>query len=510
MMHRFLLLILILSIQLSVSAQRRVQLKSADTMRGGTTKEERFDWVIGNVIFEQNQTIIYCDSAIFRRSKNMIEAFGKIRIQDGDSVSVTASKLDYDGNKKIAYLRKNVVFNKLQTATLYTDFLDFDRVKNVATYFNGGKVVDSTNTLTSRKGYYNVTSNMASFKKEVHGVNKDYELTADTLQYNTRSKVIHFQSFTTLRDKEGGVAYYQNGFYDTNQKLSTLNRGEIETESYKLKGDSYFIDDKIKMYKARGHVAMTSKEENLIVFGDNGDYDKGLGVTKVYGNAYLTKIADNGDSLFLSADTLVSIESDDPKKKRMLAFNNVLIYKSDLQGTADSLSYSPSDSMLYFYNKPVLWSEENQMSADSVWIQLSGGSIDKLFMVMNAFVIAEDTLKNFNQIKGRKMVAQFKDDNIHHVDVQGNGESLYFALEEAEIEEAQVRVLATVGMNKIICSNMKINFLAGKLNNISFYVNPDASFIPPHELKKDDLKLKGFNWRGKERPTRDNVVSNKN
>ena len=194
----------------------------------------------------------------------------------------------------------------------------------------------------------------------------------------------------------------------------------------------------------------------------------------------------------------------------MLAFNNVLIYKSDLQGTADSLSYSPSDSMLYFYNKPVLWSEENQMSADSVWIQLSGGSIDKLFMVMNAFVIAEDTLKNFNQIKGRKMVAQFKDDNIHHVDVQGNGESLYFALEEAEIEEAQVRVLATVGMNKIICSNMKINFLAGKLNNISFYVNPDASFIPPHELKKDDLKLKGFNWRGKERPTRDNVVSNKN
>ncbi|NJN41509.1 MAG: Organic solvent tolerance protein OstA [Flammeovirgaceae bacterium] len=508
MINRLLLISLILLFQVTAIAQKRVKLKSADTMRGGTENNERFDWVIGNVVFVQNQTTIYCDSAIFHRSKNQIEAFGKIRIQDGDSVSVTASKLNYDGDKKIAYLRKNVIFDKLKTATLYTDFLDFDRVKNVATYFNGGKVVDSTNTLTSKKGYYNVNTNMASFKKDVNGVNKDYELTSDTLQYNTRSKVIYFQAFTTLKDKEGGVAYYQNGYYDTTKKLSTLSQGEIETESYKLKGDAYFIDDKVKMYKARGRVAMTSKEENLVVFGDAGDYDKEHGVTKVYGNAYLTKIADNGDSLFLSADTLVSIENEDPSKKRMLAYNNVLIYKSDLQGTADSLSYSPSDSTLYFYNNPVLWSEENQMSADSVWIQLSQGSIDKLFMVMNAFVIAEDTLKNFNQIKGRKMVANFKDDQIHHVDVQGNGESLYFAIEEAEAEteDATIRILATVGMNKIICSNMKINFLDGKLNNISFYVNPDASFIPPHELNKEDQELRGFIWRGEERPTRSQVV----
>lgn len=507
MVYRILVCVILLVPALSM-AQKKVRLKQAETMRGGVENGNRMDWVIGKVIFTQNQTTIYCDSAIFHRSKNAIEAFGNIRILDGDSVTVTALNLYYDGDKKIAFLRKDVVFNKLKTATLYTDFLDFDRNKNIATYFNGGKVVDSTNTLTSRKGYYNVTTNMSSFKKEVVGVNKDYTLTGDTLQYNTKTKIIYFRDFTTVKDKEGGIAYYQNGFYDTNKKLSALSQGDIESESYKLKADTYFLDDQLKQYKARGNVVMTSKEENLIVYGDFGDYDRKNGITKVYGHSYLVKVADNNDTLYLSADTLVSIENTDPAKKRMLAYNNVLVYKSNLQGTADSVAYLPSDSTIYFYQNPVLWSEENQMTADSIWIQLNNGSIDKLYMLMNAFVISEDTLKNFNQIKGRKMVAHFKKDAINFVDVQGNGESLYFALEDIESKEVPIKILATIGMNKIICSNMKINFIEGKLNNISFYVNPDASFVPPHELKKEDQQLKGFVWRSEKRPKKRDVKKN--
>jgi hypothetical protein len=62
------------------------------------------------------------------------------------------------------------------------------------------------------------------------------------------------------------------------------------------------------------------------------------------------------------------------------------------------------------------------------------------------------------------------------------------------------------GVNKIICSDMKINFLEGKLNNISFFVKPDAKFLPPKDLKEDDMKLKGFIWRNADRPTRESVT----
>lgn len=502
----FLLLTLVAS---PLLAQKKVKLKKADTMKGGNRGDERVDWVVGNVVFTQNQTTIYCDSAQIFRSKNTVEAFGRVRITEGDSVDVTSRSLVYDGNDKIAYLRNNVVFTKLGIATLYTDHLNYYRNRNLAYYFDGGKLVDSTNTLTSRKGYYNVQTNMASFKSDVVSTNQDYTLTSDTLQYNSKTKVVFFRDETTIVDKEGQTAVYQSGFYDTKVKQSDLADGNVETPSYRMEGDRYFLDDLRKFYRAKDNVVMTSKEEDLVIYGDEGEYDKLRGISKVWGNAYLAKATDDNDTLYLSADTLVSIENTDPRKKRLLAYHNVKIYKTDLQGKTDSLVYIPADSMLYFFRDPVLWNEENQMTGDSVRMLIKNKKIDRLYLLNNAFVVSQDTLTNFNQIKGRTMTAFFKDDQMNAVDVRGNGESIYFALDgkTLETDSAIVKIAYMMGMNRILCSNMKINFKAGKVNNISFYIKPDAKFIPPHEIKEPDTRLRGFTWRPKERPIRADVVN---
>ncbi len=508
-MKKFTLLALLVLSLSDCIGQRKVKLKQAETLRGSVQNGVRVDWVIGKVVFEQSETIIYCDSAIFNKIKNSIEAYGHIRIVEGDSVTVTASRLTYDGNKKIAYLRRNVVFNKLETATLYTDFLDYDRLKNTARYFNNGKLVDSTNTLTSVKGYYDLIANLASFKTDVVAVNKDNTLRSDTLQYHSRSKIIYFRAHTEVKDKVDRTGYYESGFYDTKSKTSDLAKGDFETPTYKLKGAKLFLDDVKQFYRAKGDVVMTSKEENMHIYGDDGFYDKKNMISKVYGHAYVARISDENDTLFISADTLVSIDSNDPKKKRLLAYKNVRIFKSDLQGRADSLAYQSSDSTLYFYGDPVLWTEGNQMTADSINVLLVRKKINRIDMISMAFVASQDSLKNFNQIKGRKMTAYFDDKNIHHVVVEGNGESVYFALQKLEEKDSTQNITIVSGMNKIICSNMKINFKAGKINNISFYVKPDASFIPPHELKKEVTELKGFAWRGADRPSRGTVVQRK-
>lgn len=507
-MKKVLLLSILCTLAVAGYGQRKVKLRQAESLKGSMQDGVRVDWVIGNVIFEQSQTIIYCDSAIFNRAKNSVDAYGRIRIVDGDSVTVTASRLTYDGNRKIAYLRRNVVFNKLQTATLYTDFLDYDRTRNTAKYFNSGKLVDSTNTLTSQKGYYDLRANLASFKTDVVAVNKENTLKSDTLQYHSRSKIIYFRAYTEVRDKEGRSGYYENGFYDTKSKTSDLARGDFETPKYKLKGTKIILDDVKQFYRAKGNVVMTSKEENMHIYGDDGYYDKKNLNSKVYGHAYVARIGDDLDTLFISADTLVSIDSNDPLKKRLIAYPDVRIFKQDLQGRADSLVYQASDSTLYFYGDPVLWTEGNQMTADSITVLLVNRKINRIHMVSSAFVASSDSLDNYNQIKGRKMTAYFDDKNIHHVIVEGNGESVYYALQQLEekVKDSTVSVSVVSGMNKIICSNMRINFKAGKINNISFYVKPDASFIPPHELKREDTLLKGFRWRGSDRPSRGTVV----
>jgi lipopolysaccharide export system protein LptA len=505
---RLLTFLLIFGCVFAAEAQKRVRLKQADKSKGTVKDGVRTDWVIGNVIFTQNQTTIYCDSAQIFKKENTVEAFGKVKITEGDSVTVTARRLKYDGNRRIAYLRNNVVFVKLATATLYTDYLDYYRNLNEVRYFNGGKLVDTTNTLTSRKGYYHVNTNMASFKTDVVSTNPDFTLKSDTLQYNSKTKIIYFLESTTVVNKDGETVVYEQGFYDTNEKQSSLQNATIETPTYIMRGDKYFLDELRKFYKAKDNVIMTSKEENTTIYGDDGEFDKASGRAKVYGRAYVGKVADEGDTLFLSADTLISIENEDASKKRIIAYPNVKIFKGDLQGTADSLVYFNADSTLVLYKNPVMWSGGNQMTSDTIRVNFLKQKIDKVFMLSNAFVISEDTLGNFNQIKGRRMVAYFRGNDVHHVDVTGNGESLYYALQEEEkqLDTVKVKVTFTAGMNKLICSNMKINFNDGEIDNVTTYVRPDGSFIPPHELTEDIQRLKGFEWRPKERPARKDVV----
>jgi lipopolysaccharide export system protein LptA len=496
-MRQFFLLILLLAYGF-ILAQSKVNLKQADQLKGGLKDGERYDRVLGNVIFTQNKTTIYCDSAHFYRARNTVEAFGRVRITEGDSVTITAARAQYDGDKRIARLRSNVVFTKLATATLYTDFLDFNREKNEAWYFNNGRLVDSINVLTSNRGYYDVNTNMASFKRNVHVKNPDYTMTSDSLQYNSRTKVIYFRTETTVIDKGNNKAIYEGGDYDTKTRQSDLKKGQAETKTYTLSGLKISLDDLRKFYRVKGNAVMTSKEENLTIYGDDVVYDRQKNTGKVFGNAWMAKVTDEGDTLFLSADTLVSVDNPEPSKKRLLAYHNVKIYKADLQGVADSVEYRQADSTLIFYRNPVLWTEGNQMVADTITMLIENNTISRIFMKFNAFVISVDTLKNYNQMKGRKMTAYFQNKQLHRVVIDGNGESIFFALED--------RTNVFMGMNKIICSNITIRFRDGFVNNISFYVKPEAEFIPPHELVKEKTRLKGFVWKEESRPAKYDVV----
>lgn len=501
-MRVFLLLFISVALSTMAVGQSRVHLKHADRgKRGIAISGEKYDRLLGNVVLTQNLTTIYCDSAHLFRDRNYVEAYGTIRITEGDSVTITGKYLEYDGTRKLAKLRKQVVFTKLATATLHTDYLDYDRLKNMAYYFNGGNLVDSINTLTSRKGYYDVTSNMASFRKEVVVVNPDYTMTSDSLQYNSTSKIIYFRTSTRVVDKDSGVFVYETGFYETAQKQSSFATGVAENEKYKLVAGRYRLDDFNKRYFFEENVVMTYKTENLIIYGQKCWNYKDKGISKVFDRAYLAKITEDNDTLFMAADTLVAIDNDDPKQRKFLAYNNVRIYKNDLQGIADSLEYRSLDSTIYFYRNPVLWTNGNQLSADSIHMLIEKNTISKVFLRMNSFVISSDTLNNFNQIKGRTMLAQLSDGDIYRVFVNGNGETIYYATEA----DKKSGLIITTGMSKTICSNIIIRFAEGRVSNLTFLKKPDSKFIPPHEFKPDDKILKGFEWRGKDRPTRKSI-----
>ncbi|WP_420575809.1 OstA-like protein [Ekhidna sp.] len=502
-MRKLLHTILVFSLLLlcwNTQAQKKDRIKyKAEDLFEFRKNGEKIRRLIGNVVFAQETTTMYCDSSYYYVDDNVMEAFGRVKIID-DSVTITSQKLIYNGQDRTAKLRQNVVYTKADQR-LTTDFLDYNMETEEGQYFNGGKLKDSVNVLTSKTGYYYGRQKYALFYSNVVLVAPDYTLKSDTLRYNIRPKIAITEGKTTIITEDESILHAKGGTFRTQFDQSEFIDGTVETTDYYMEGDELFFDDLKKFYDASGNVKLTSKEDDVVITGDDGFADKANGISKVYGNALMRRFLKE-DTLYMAADTLVSIESEYDSAKRILAYHNVRIWKRNLQGLADSASYFLQDSLLYFYEDPIFWNLKNQLEGDTIVMEVTEKEIKNMTLLQKAFLATEDTLMNYNQIKGRTMKAHFKRSKIDHINVNGNGESIYYVLDEDDPNN-----IITLGMNRILCSDMTIRFVDEELDNISFYIKPDARFIPPHELTPEVQKLDGFEWRGNERPSLKDLIT---
>ncbi|MDF2158674.1 OstA-like protein [Algoriphagus sp. CAU 1675] len=464
-----------------------LEILAADVLRGANG----FERLIGSVRMKNQSSLIYCDSAYFFRNENMARLFGNVRIEDlEDPVKTRSAYAEYDGTTKIAKLRTQVVFSNEET-TLYTEFLDYDRVSNVATYFNSGKVVDSVNVLTSERGRYETNLERITFTEDVVLVNPDYTMKTNYLVYLTVPKTAETKGLTNLISKEGNTLDAQEGsFYDTQAKQFRFYDGVVETENSRVKADELFYKELEGYYEGKENVRVLNKERQVEVFGDVGKYWEERGYSEVYGKALVRKYFES-DTLYMAADTLISQDSEADSAKYLLAFNSIRLIKSDLAGVADSLVYNYADSTIQLFQDPVIWNDKSQISADSMVFYIQNEELDHVFMKDNSFAITTDTLSNFNQMKGREMTGYFKDGEISRLEIEGNGESLYYALESDTL---------TQGINSTLSATIKMVFREGAIRRVTYGVRPDGRFIPIQKLEEKDSRLEGFRWRIEERP----------
>ena len=464
-----------------------LEIRKADRLVGSGG----FQRLLGNAVMKHQNSLIYCDSAHFFETENKAKLFGNVRIVDQkDPVTTRSRYAEYDGNTKIAKLRTNVVF-KNESTTLYTEFLDYNRETGVANYFNDGKVVDSTNVLTSKNGVYETAIEKITFTDDVILVNPDYTLKTNFLIYRTIPKTAETVGLTNVVSAEGNRLNAQKGsYYDTENKIFRFYEGDVETETSWVYADNLYYDENQLYYEGRGDVAVYNKERDIEIFGEEGKYWEDRKYSKVYGNALVKKYFEQ-DTMYMIADTLISQDSEDEAERFLQAFHNVRMIKSELAGRSDSLAYIYSDSTIHLYNDPVIWNDKTQITADSIRFLIANEEIEKVFLTQKAFSVSKDTLGNFNQLKGRKMVGLFSESQIQRLDVTGNGESLYFDL----LNDSTLR-----GVNKNICANIIMFFKEGNVSKINYLVKPEGQFTPPHMLKEDQKILDGFKWREDEKP----------
>ena len=450
--------------------------------------------LLGDVQFRHDNALMYCDSAYFYSSSNTIEAFNNIRIIQGDSLSLTGDKLTYDGNIKMAQMRGDVVLTH-KGSILKTKFLDFDRTKNTGYYYNHGTITDQENNLQSSKGYYYAKTNDFFSIDSVVLVNPKYTMYSDTLKYNTKTDISFFYGPTLIRSGDTSLIYCENGWYNTKTEISQYNKNAfVVNKEQKLKGDSLYYDRNKGIGKAFVNVELNDTVQKIILRGNKAIYYEKPEKAYVTDKALMIQISEKDssgyDSLYLHADTIRYDFDSTNSYKIFRAYNHVKLFKSDLQGKCDSLSYSMQDSVIRLFHQPVIWAEESQLTADAIEVFTKNNKVEKLVMTKAAFIITMEDSIRFNQMKGKTIVGHVRDNELYKIDITGNGQSVYFAKDNTDL----------IGANKADCSDMIIYRKNKKFEKILFISKPEATLFPVEQISQEDARLKDFKWLEKYKP----------
>lgn len=443
---------------------------------------------IGNVAFKQENMLLYCDSAWLFSAENTVDAYSSVHIIQGDTLHLYGDILHYNGNNKLAEVRKNVTLIDKET-TLTTNYLDFDLERNIGYYERTGHIVNGDNTLDSRRGYYYTQSKTIRFIDSVIIVNPDYVIYADTLNYRTVTEIAYFLGPTRIVSPDNYI-YCENGWYDTKHNTSQFNENAYFASSGQyLRGDSLYYERETGMGMAFDQVELYDSAKQVILRGNYAIYFEDPEYAMLTDSTVLIQISE-GDSLFVHADTLESTIDTSGLYKILKAFYRVKIFSADLQGKCDSLTYLEQDSVFHLVGEPVIWSKNYQLTATLIDVHMSYDEPDHIDLQNSSFIISQDDSIRFTQIKGRNMTGYFRDGELYRIDVNGNGQTIYFARDEDQL----------IGVNKAESSNIIITFDQGDLDRINMLKTPTAMLYPPDELPAEQLYLNGFIWLAKHRP----------
>ena len=488
---------------------KRVYLVHSDNLYYDQYRNGDAQVLHGHVHFRHQGADLYCDSAHFYETSNSFEAFGHVKMIQGDTLRLTSDYAYYDGNDQLAQARYNVIL-KHRKSTLYTDSLDYDRMYNFGNFFEGGKLVDGTSVLTSDWGEYHTDTKMAVFYYDVQLKDKKMFLTTDSLYYDTQSSRAHIVGPSTITSG-GSRIYSEDGYYNTKTERSELfGRSVIRDGGKTLIGDSVYHNPKDGTNYAYSNVVYTDSVNKNRLTGDYCEYNDSTGYAMSTKRAVAMDFSQR-DTLYMHADTFkiftFNIRTDSAYRK-IHAYNKVRAYRVDVQAVCDSLVYNSKDSCMTMYKDPIVWNMNQQLVGEEIRVYMKDSTIDHAHVINQAFSVEQmpDSV-HFNQVQSKDMKAFFQKGEIRETHAIDNVLIIYYPVDESDSTLIGLNYTETPLM-KMFLENRKMKKIwmekpSGVLYPMS-QIPPDKYFLPQYAwfdyirpLNKEDI----FNWRPKKAGT---------
>lgn len=413
------------------SAEDKIHLIHADNLEYDQFTNPDAQRLSGDVEFLHKDLRMFCDSAVLFLSTNSFEAFGSIKIEQGDTVSLLGEYLYYDGNTQIAEVRYNVEMRHRESLLL-TDSLNFDRLESKGYFFEGGTLIDGENVLTSDWGEYYTSTRKSSFNYNVILESPQYRLISDTLNYDLQTKWADVSGPSEIRSGKS-IIKTQKGYYNTEtQKAELFERSQYYNGGKSVVGDSVYYDKLNGIATAYNNIIYEDTISKHILLGDYCYYNEILGDAIVTKNALAKEYSSSTDTLFVHADTLklhtYNIDTDS-LYRTIHGYYHVRAYRDDIQAVCDSLSFNSQDKRMTMYKDPIVWSEARQILGEEINVFLNDSTIDSIYVERQALLVEQVDSLHYNQVSGQEMHSYFKNGEMRENQVVGNVQIIFYPLE---------------------------------------------------------------------------------
>lgn len=491
------------------TVKSRVHLLHVDSMFFDDRVSKTAQFLVGNVQFEHEGIYMYCDSALYYEASNSFDAYGNVKMVQGDTLTLDGEILYYNGMDQLARVRHNVVLRHVET-TLYTDSLDYDRLYNLGYFFEGGRLVDQGNELSSDWGEYSPATRNAVFNYNVRLVSPGppeepkSTIISDTLYYNTKTAIAHVKGPSNIDNGDSHI-YTELGNYYTQQELSyLLNRSILTNNGKRMVGDSVVWDGMTNEGKAFGNIEYSDVVNKNMFKGGYCYYNDDQGYMEAADSAVVIDYSQR-DTLYAHADTFKVFtyhKDTDSLYRTIHGYHHVRAYRSDVQAVCDSLVYNSNDSCMTMYRDPILWQMGQQLVGEEIQAYMNDSTMDSVLVLRQAISVERMDSIHYNQVAGKEIRFYFKEGQMDMTRVIGNVMLNYYPTDEDSL---------MIGMNHLESTDLKLFMKEGKIDKIwapaSTGKLTPVPLIPPKELylenfvwfdyvrpkDKDDI----FNWRSK-------------
>ncbi|MBY5958293.1 hypothetical protein KUV50_09140 [Membranicola marinus] len=445
-------------------------------------------------------------------SLNGVFYVGEDRVIFRDSVLVISDSFNLKADSmafftqehKVQFLGPTVVYN--DTSRLYAEDGYYLLDEEEALFYNSAQFLSGATLGRSDSIYYFGKEGRYEMIGQAYLKKDDQVATARKIIYEEQAGLMYLFGEADVRGDDVN-ATGDTLVYNTETKaIRSRGRSRVERTDFTLQSEFLDYNDETQQGVATGNVIWADSSGSKRIFTDSLQYSNDGQTARALSirqRPLFEWSSEEGDTLRLVSDTLFTYQTIVSGKDTLgqqvndttqdfSAYYDVAILREDMQGRADSLSYKESDSLIILYGNPILWMDTTQLSGDTIFISMVEGEVKDVLIKGNGFIITSPDSIFFNQIKGRKITAYFKDGDLYQTDVEGNAESIYFPLDEAG---------RYIAMNKIICSRIEMTFENNTVTGVAFLENPTGDLISMKEVNAENSILKGYQNLNQFRPS---------